>query len=74
METITRVHGGYFVLRNAGILFLVCLPLRIPRIFLQLLSFEEPWTLILDDALANSFIAPVTDDMKDDHQLTCKFS
>ncbi|MBA0696144.1 hypothetical protein Goari_002727 [Gossypium aridum] len=29
----------------------------------------EPWTLILDDALANSFIAPATDDIKDDHQL-----
>jgi len=39
---------------------------------LQLLSFEQPWTLILDDELANSFIAPVTDDIKDDHQLTCK--
>ncbi|XP_004293742.1 PREDICTED: zinc finger protein ZPR1-like [Fragaria vesca subsp. vesca] len=35
----------------------------------KLLSLEEPFTLILDDALANSFIAPVTDDMKDDHQL-----
>nr|POE52739.1 zinc finger protein zpr1 [Quercus suber] len=37
------------------------------------LSLEEPWsswTLILDDALANSFIAPVTEDIKDDHQLT----
>lgn len=40
--------------------------------YLQLLSLEEPWTLILDDALANSFIAPVTNDIKDDHQLTCK--
>jgi zinc finger protein len=38
----------------------------------KLLSFEQPWTLILDDELANSFIAPVTDDIKDDHQLTCK--
>ncbi|KAK7860233.1 zinc finger protein zpr1 [Quercus suber] len=40
---------------------------------LQFLSLEEPWsswTLILDDALANSFIAPVTEDIKDDHQLT----
>ncbi|XP_024973720.1 zinc finger protein ZPR1-like isoform X3 [Cynara cardunculus var. scolymus] len=37
---------------------------------LQLLSIEEPWTLVLDDAMANSFIAPVTDDIKDDHQLT----
>uniref|UniRef100_A0A1J3DD72 Zinc finger protein ZPR1 n=1 Tax=Noccaea caerulescens TaxID=107243 RepID=A0A1J3DD72_NOCCA len=35
----------------------------------KLLSLELPWTLILDDELANSFIAPVTDDMKDDHQL-----
>ncbi|GJS77844.1 zinc finger protein ZPR1-like protein isoform X1 [Tanacetum coccineum] len=35
----------------------------------SLMSIEEPWTLILDDALANSFIAPVTDDIKDDRQL-----
>lgn len=40
--------------------------------FLQLLSVEEPWTLILDDALANSFVAPVTDNISEDHQLTCK--
>jgi hypothetical protein len=40
---------------------------------LQLLSLEEPWTLILDDALANSFVAPVTEEIKDDCQLTCKF-
>ncbi|CAL5206666.1 unnamed protein product [Lathyrus oleraceus] len=36
----------------------------------KLLSLEEAWTLILDDALANSFVAPATDDLKDDHQLT----
>ncbi|KAK6266336.1 hypothetical protein QUC31_017173 [Theobroma cacao] len=35
----------------------------------KILSMAEPWTLILDDALANSFIAPATDDIKDDHQL-----
>ncbi|XP_041005273.1 zinc finger protein ZPR1-like [Juglans microcarpa x Juglans regia] len=35
----------------------------------KLLSLEEPWTLILDDALANSFVAPVTEDIKDDLQL-----
>lgn len=35
----------------------------------KLLSVEEPWTLIIDDALANSFVAPVTDDLQDDHQL-----
>ncbi|XP_022733369.1 zinc finger protein ZPR1-like [Durio zibethinus] len=35
----------------------------------KILSMAEPWTLILDDALANSFIAPSTDDIKDDHQL-----
>lgn len=40
---------------------------------MQLLSLEEAWTLILDDALANSFVAPATDDLKDDNQLTCKF-
>ncbi|KAF5767799.1 putative Zinc finger, ZPR1-type [Helianthus annuus] len=37
---------------------------------IKLLSLEEPWTLIMDDALANSFIAPSCDDIKDDHQLT----
>ncbi|XP_050886877.1 zinc finger protein ZPR1 isoform X2 [Lathyrus oleraceus] len=36
----------------------------------KLLSLEEAWTLILDDALANSFVAPATDDLKDDNQLT----
>nr|GEW33181.1 zinc finger protein ZPR1-like isoform X1 [Tanacetum cinerariifolium] len=36
---------------------------------IKLMNIEEPWTLILDDALANSFIAPVTDDIKDDRQL-----
>ncbi|XP_058724496.1 uncharacterized protein LOC131595973 [Vicia villosa] len=36
----------------------------------KLLSLDEAWTLILDDALANSFVAPATDDLKDDHQLT----
>ncbi|XAR69919.1 hypothetical protein NMG60_11001692 [Bertholletia excelsa] len=35
----------------------------------KLLSLEEPWTLIIDDSLANSFIAPATDDIKDDNQL-----
>ncbi len=38
---------------------------------LQLLRVEEPWTLELDDALANSFIAPATDRSEDDKQLTC---
>lgn len=41
---------------------------------MQLLSLEEPWTLILDDALANSFVAPATDDLKEDNQLACKIS
>jgi len=41
---------------------------------MQFLSLEEAWTLILDDALVNSFIAPATDDMKEDKQLACKFS
>ncbi|CAH8298279.1 unnamed protein product [Eruca vesicaria subsp. sativa] len=40
----------------------------------KLLSLEEPWTLILDDELANSFISPVTDDIKDDNQLTFNLS
>ncbi|KAL0352695.1 UNVERIFIED_CONTAM: Zinc finger protein ZPR1 [Sesamum angustifolium] len=33
-------------------------------------SLEEPWSLIIDDALANSFVAPATDEIKDDAQLT----
>lgn len=45
---------------------------QMQAILFQLLSLEEPWTLILDDALANSFIAPVTEDLRDDHQFTCK--
>lgn len=54
--------------------YLVCLFARSTvRLVLQLLSLEEPWTLILDDALANSFVAPATDDIQDDHQLTCKY-
>ncbi|GJN23236.1 hypothetical protein PR202_gb10868 [Eleusine coracana subsp. coracana] len=36
----------------------------------KLLSLQEPWTLILDDGLAASFIAPATDSMEDDSQLT----
>ncbi|GAV89094.1 zf-ZPR1 domain-containing protein [Cephalotus follicularis] len=35
----------------------------------KLLSLEESWTLILDDALANSFVAPATNDIRDDNQL-----
>ncbi|KAJ6852761.1 zinc finger protein zpr1-like [Iris pallida] len=36
---------------------------------LKLLSLEEPWTLIIDDAMANSFVAPTTDAIEDDTQL-----
>ncbi|KAL0912772.1 hypothetical protein M5K25_016175 [Dendrobium thyrsiflorum] len=35
----------------------------------KLLDLEEPWTLILDDALASSFVAPVTDAIEEDKQL-----
>ncbi|OVA05104.1 zinc finger protein [Macleaya cordata] len=35
----------------------------------KLLNVEEPWTLILDDGLARSFVSPVTDAIEDDHQL-----
>ncbi|XP_021735966.1 zinc finger protein ZPR1-like [Chenopodium quinoa] len=35
----------------------------------KLLSLKEPWTLIIDDALANSFVAPATDDFVNDDQL-----
>ncbi|KAH9304602.1 hypothetical protein KI387_009006 [Taxus chinensis] len=38
----------------------------------KLLEVEEPWTLILDDALANSFISPVTEIFKEDTQLKCE--
>lgn len=40
--------------------------------FFQLLSLQEPWTLILDDGLAASFVAPATDLLEDDKQLTSK--
>ncbi|KAM0874523.1 hypothetical protein ACQ4PT_037360 [Festuca glaucescens] len=36
----------------------------------KLLNLEEPWTLIIDDALAASFIAPATDLIEEDKQLT----
>ncbi|VAH62062.1 unnamed protein product [Triticum turgidum subsp. durum] len=35
----------------------------------KLLSLQEPWTLIIDDALAASFVAPSTDLIEDDSQL-----
>lgn len=35
----------------------------------KLLDLAEPWTLIIDDALASSFVAPVTDAIEDDKQL-----
>uniref|UniRef100_A0A0E0AWH4 Zinc finger ZPR1-type domain-containing protein n=1 Tax=Oryza glumipatula TaxID=40148 RepID=A0A0E0AWH4_9ORYZ len=36
----------------------------------KLLSLQEPWTLIIDDGLAASFVAPATDSLEDDNQLT----
>ncbi|KAG8047503.1 hypothetical protein GUJ93_ZPchr0008g12870, partial [Zizania palustris] len=36
----------------------------------KLLSLQEPWTLIIDDGLAASFVAPATDSFEDDNQLT----
>ncbi|XP_068665335.1 uncharacterized protein [Aristolochia californica] len=35
----------------------------------KLLQLDSSWTLIIDDALANSFVAPVTDIIEDDKQL-----
>ncbi|KAK9159614.1 hypothetical protein Syun_005955 [Stephania yunnanensis] len=35
----------------------------------KLLSVEEPWTLVLDDGLARSFVSPITDAIEDDRQL-----
>ncbi|KAJ3669826.1 hypothetical protein LUZ60_010150 [Juncus effusus] len=35
----------------------------------KLLGLEEEWTLIMDDALAASFISPITDSIQDDTQL-----
>jgi hypothetical protein len=40
----------------------------------QLLSLKEPWTLILDDELAASFVVPATDSLEDDSQLTSKLT
>ncbi|XP_042508897.1 zinc finger protein ZPR1-like [Macadamia integrifolia] len=67
-ESLERVHGFTFgdslddQRKSKWIDFRVRL--------IKLLSLEEPWTLILDDALANSFVAPITDALKDDHQMT----
>ncbi|XP_024030150.1 zinc finger protein ZPR1 [Morus notabilis] len=66
-ESLERVHGFTFgdsLDENKRIKW-IDFKTRLSK----LLSLEEPWTLILDDALANSFVAPVTDDIKDDHQL-----
>ncbi|GMI93030.1 hypothetical protein like AT5G37340 [Hibiscus trionum] len=66
-ESLERVHGFTFgdsldeSKKNKWLDFKASL--------IKILSMAEPWTLILDDALANSFIAPATDDIKDDHQL-----
>ncbi|KAK8519449.1 hypothetical protein V6N13_133372 [Hibiscus sabdariffa] len=66
-ESLERVHGFTFgdsldeSKKNKWLDFKASLN--------KILSMSEPWTLILDDALANSFIAPATDDIKDDHQL-----
>ncbi|KAM3738794.1 hypothetical protein ACB098_09G157500 [Castanea mollissima] len=67
-ESLERVHGFTFgdSLDNHKRSKWVDFKARLDK----LLSLEEPWTLVLDDALANSFIAPVTEDIKDDHQLT----
>lgn len=35
----------------------------------KLLNLEQPWTLIMDDAMASSFVSPATDDIEDDKQL-----
>ncbi|XP_039140216.1 zinc finger protein ZPR1-like [Dioscorea cayenensis subsp. rotundata] len=35
----------------------------------KLLEVVEPWTLIIDDAMASSFVSPVTDSIEDDAQL-----
>jgi hypothetical protein len=34
-----------------------------------LLALNQEWTMILEDPLANSFIAPATDNPEDDHQV-----
>jgi hypothetical protein len=35
----------------------------------SLLALNQEWTMILEDPLANSFIAPATDNPEDDHQV-----
>jgi hypothetical protein len=44
------------------------------NVFYQLLSLQEAWTLIIDDGLAASFVAPTTDSLEDDSQLTSKLT
>jgi hypothetical protein len=61
------------------VLFVLCITGKVisylmlcVHMFYQLLSLQEPWTLILDDGLAASFVALATDSLEDDSQLTSK--
>lgn len=67
-ESLERVHGFTFGDSLDDSRRIKWLEFR--KNIVKLLSLETPWTLIIDDALANSFVAPVTDDIKDDSQLT----
>lgn len=41
--------------------------------YVTIFFLEEPWALILDDALAASFVAPATRSIEHDSQPTSKF-
>lgn len=71
------------ILHEKGVFLLVLLLLNMEHQYntclflafqlLQLLNMEEPWTLIIDDALSSSFVSPPSDAIEDDHQLSSMF-
>ncbi|KAL9276855.1 hypothetical protein ACSQ67_025596 [Phaseolus vulgaris] len=73
LDENSRASGWTFKARLNKVLIPLFLS-RILSLYATFLSLEEPWTLILDDALANSFVAPAIDDPKEDNQLACKIS
>ena len=40
----------------------------------EFIALEKPWTLVLSDPLANTFVAPCTEDLADDPRLRMEVS
>jgi hypothetical protein len=73
VTALERIHViALFVLRLMGKVISYEYLMLCVHMFYQLLSLQEPWTSILDDGLAASFVALATDSLEDDSQLTSK--